>query len=288
MLSMRAAVRSGKHRLPMLLCSFALAVFIYLFGAWVFLSVYTKYVFAVCYLTALAYGVLKMQAPPVLSSSRKWRNWVGTAVFACLSLLYFTGTTGRPYGIAPLALPFRSGNYYVFQGGKGLPTNVFHYGLRTAIFAVDLVKLNSAGNRAKHIFSKHLQDYEIYADTLLSPCNGIVLRTEDANPDNIPPSRKRGPTNTNCVLIGNASLYVFMGHLKPGCVFVHEGDSVHTGQPIACCGNSGFSIEPHLHIQAHARTNEGIPWYMEPPLLISFDGRVYNLFEEITKKQTGQ
>ena len=47
------------------------------------------------------------------------------------------------------------------------------------------------------------------------------------------------------------------------------------------CRNSGFSLEPHLHIQVHARTGDGRPWYRQPPLLIAFGGRSYLLFEQI-------
>jgi murein DD-endopeptidase MepM/ murein hydrolase activator NlpD len=72
-----------------------------------------------------------------------------------------------------------------------------------------------------------------------------------------------------------------MGHLKQNAVFVKEGDKVVTGQPLGCAGNSGFSIEPHLHMQAHEKTNNGMPWYRERPLLMEFDGKSYLLFEII-------
>jgi hypothetical protein len=180
-----------------------------------------------------------------------------------------------------LSLPFKHGKYLVFQGGKGLPTNVFHYKLRGAVYAMDLVKLNKWGNRANSIFSTRLEDYVTFNDTVYSPCAGIVLKTQDDNEDNIPPVRKRGPSNTNQALIEADSFYVFMAHFRQGHVFVKEGDQVQAGQPIALAGNSGFSLEPHLHIQVHAKTDKAIPWYKEKPLLIEFDGKSYLLFEEI-------
>lgn len=206
---------------------------------------------------------------------------VGTFIFSILSVLYFTGTTGKPHGIANIAMPLKNGAFFVLQGGKGLPTNLFHFKLRTAIYAMDIIELNRFGNRANTIFSKSLEDYETYGDTLYSPCSGRIMTSEDSNPDNRPGVIKRGPKNTNHILIRNESIYVFLAHLKHGCVFVHEGDSVTTGQPIACCGNSGFSIEPHLHIQVHERTDDNIPWYREHQLLITFDNKYYGLFEEI-------
>ncbi len=281
--SLRTAWRLGStysyHRL---LLAVATAAFIYLFGTWVFLSVYMRYAFTVVFVGTLLFAVLwharsPAKASPLIAAA----NVLCSIVLLTICVLYFTGTTKRPYHTVHLTLPFKQGTYFVFQGGKGLPTNVFHYKLRGAVYAMDLVKLNGWCNRASRIFSTRLRDYAIYNDTLYSPCNGRIAHTESANPDNIPPSRKRGPTNTNHVLIVSNSFYVFMGHLRPGCVFVQEGDSVLIGQPIGCCGNSGFSLEPHLHIQAHINTHTGLPWYKEQPLLIYFDGRTYNLFDEI-------
>ena len=262
------------------------AVFLWLFGPWVFITIYARYVFAAVFLVVLLVPFFSARARPVQHPAG-WRvigNLFLAGVFSVLSLLYFTGTTGRPYGVARLSLPFRKGTYFVFQGGRGLPTNVFHFSLRGTVLAMDLVKLNSFGNRARKVCSENLNDYEIYNDTLYSPCSGRIVHTETINPDNIPPSRKRGPTNTNQVLINTGSMYVFMAHLRPGCVFVHAGDSVVAGQPIACCGNSGFSLEPHLHIQAQTNSHTGLPWYKEKPLLIEFGGKYYGLFQEIQAK----
>ena len=279
--SLFTAWRAGGRSPVLLLLAVSVAAFVYLYGTWVFVSVYAKYAFGISFLAILVFSVLLQKQPGSISRAGKLFSLFFSLVFISLSILYFTGTTGKPYGVAHLALPFKKGDYFVFQGGRGLPTNVFHYKLRGAVYAMDLVKLNRSGNRAKNIFSKRLQDYEIYGDTLYSPCSGRIAHTESTNPDNIPPARKRGPKNTNGILIETDSSYVFMAHLRQGCVFVHEGQMVTAGQPIGCCGNSGFSLEPHLHIQAHAKTDKGIPWYKEKPLLILFNNKHYNLFEVI-------
>ena len=270
---------------PTLILSLSFAVFIYLYGTWVFISVYLKYVFAAIYAIVLVLAIIRKK-----NTGNRLRvgvviiNLLLTFIFGTLSVLYFTGTTGKPTGIAHLSLPFRHGRYFVFQGGYGLPTNIFHYGLRGAVYAMDIVKLNTMGNRASSIFSSRLEDYEIFNDTIYSPCSGRVKDASDNNPDNIPPERKRGPTNTNHVLIETDDMYVFMGHFGFRKVFVNNGDNVVAGQPLGLAGNSGFSIEPHLHIQAHTRTGTGKPWYKENPLLITFDGRSYLLFDVIQPK----
>ena len=268
--------------LPLLVAT-GLAVVMYLYGTWVFISVYSKYVFALCFVAMLVFSLVrkKEQGAGNRTPSNNILNGVLPVVFLTLTILYFTGTAGKPYGVANLALPFKSGTYFVFQGGNGLPTNVFHYGGRRTLFAMDIIKLNNAGNRARHIFSKRLEDYEIFNDTIYSPCAGVVAKSESDNPDNIPPSRKRGPTNLNMVLIETDAEWVFLGHMKQGSVFVKKGDMVATGQPLGLAGNSGASLEPHLHIQAHAKTSRDIPWYQQPQLQIRFDGRSYLLFEEI-------
>lgn len=255
--------------------------FVYLYGAWVFISIYLKYFFALCF-TVYLVGVLFNTNKIITQRSLAGRisNLFFALVFFTLNILYFTGTTGNPE-TADLSFPFKKGRFFVFQGGKGLPTNVFHYSFRGAVYAMDLIELNKFGNRANHIYSRRLEDYDIYGDTVYSPSSGYIVQAYDDNPDNIPPERKRGPHNVNNVLIRSNSFYVFLGHFKAGSLLVKAGDSVTTGQPLALVGNSGMSLEPHLHIQVHKRTDDQLPWYKEAPLYIRFNGKSYLLFDEI-------
>lgn len=43
--------------------------------------------------------------------------------------------------------------------------------------------------------------------------------------------------------------YALYAHLRRGSLTVREGGRVSAGQPIARCGNSGNTTEPHLHFQ---------------------------------------
>ncbi|MFE6624995.1 M23 family metallopeptidase [Streptomyces sp. NPDC008086] len=58
--------------------------------------------------------------------------------------------------------------------------------------------------------------------------------------------------------------YALYAHLRRGSLTVREGDRVTTGQPLARCGNSGNSTEPHLHFQLmdtpDPDTARGIPF----------------------------
>ncbi|MET4925842.1 M23 family metallopeptidase [Streptomyces sp. PSRA5] len=58
--------------------------------------------------------------------------------------------------------------------------------------------------------------------------------------------------------------YAMYAHLKQGSVTVAAGRTVRAGQPIAACGNTGNSTEPHLHFQLmdgpDLDTARGIPF----------------------------
>lgn len=273
-----------RHSWSRVLLALALGVFIYLYGTWVYLTIHAKWVFGVCLLICILASVFRKKREG--RNPRVWKavvNLFFTMILVVLSVLYFTGTTGKAK-VIELNFPLKTGRYFVLQGGKGLPTNLFHYSLRGAIYAMDIVKLKKNGSRADKIFSQRLEDYAIFGDTLYSPCNGVVARAYGDNPDNIPPDMTRGPQNTNQVLIETNNSFVFLAHLKKGSVIVKEGDRVTYGQPLGCVGNSGFSSEPHLHIQAHIKT-PGVPWYKSPPLYIHFNDRGYLLYEVIRPKR---
>jgi hypothetical protein len=272
--------RVFRHGWSLLLLGLSLGLFIYLYGTWIYLTVEAKWGFGICLLLTLLLGFFRKKKDK--PSPRNWRfvaNTFFSALFITLSILYFTGTTGKARAIN-LAFPLKTGRYFVLQGGKGLPTNLFHYSLRGAVYAMDIVKLRPNGSRANAIFSKRLEDYEIFGDTLYSPCDGRIIRAVGDDKDNIPPDMARGPHNTNQVLIETDSSYVFLAHLKQGSVIVKEGEMVKQGDPLGCVGNSGFSSEPHLHIQAHVKT-PGVPWFQSPPRYIHFNGRGYLLYEVI-------
>jgi hypothetical protein len=263
-----------------LLLGCSLAVFIHLYGGWFLISYYARYVFDALAIFFLLGKILK--GIP-LGKKAPWRigvNILFTLLFATLSVLYFTGTKPSP-PVANLHFPFKAGTYFVLQGGKGLPSNLFHGSSPHSIYALDIVKLNVAGQRSSRIFSKNLNDYFIFADTIYSPCDGVVERAIDDNPDNIPPNHIRGPHNLNGVVITANDYTVFLGHMKRQCVFVKAGDVVKTGTPLGLAGNSGFSIEPHLHIQVHEKSRDSEPWYRQKPMYVSFDGHEYLLFQLI-------
>lgn len=276
------AARAHRPILWQTVLAASICSFVYLYGAWVYCSVYLKYAFALVALALVLRSMFRRRA-----ERRPAKHPIGQAilalVFVMLCVLYFTGTAPHT-GYADLRFPMKGDRYFVLQGGKGLPANIFHYNSRRAAYAMDIVKLDQWGRRCRNIFSKELSDYYIFGDTVFAPCDGIVRRAVSDNPDNIPPRRERGPHNLNGVLIESQDYTVFLGHMQHGQVFVQPGDWVKAGQPLGLAGNSGASLEPHLHIQAHSKGTDGLPWYAQPQLQLHFDGSTYLLFQEIDRR----
>ncbi len=54
----------------------------------------------------------------------------------------------------------------------------------------------------------------------------------------------------NCFVLelAETGTYLVVAHLQAGSVRVRVGETVREGEPIAACGNSGYSSEPHIHI----------------------------------------
>ena len=53
----------------------------------------------------------------------------------------------------------------------------------------------------------------------------------------------------NYVILKCGDVYPLYAHLKKGSVCVRAGDIVRSGDPLGKVGNSGSSIQPHLHFQ---------------------------------------
>ena len=119
-------------------------------------------------------------------------------------------------------------------------------------YAIDINKLNEYKSISKYILSKRNSDHYIFSDTVYCPCNGIVQEIKNNVKDNLSSSMNVSSQDGtgNHVYLKCDSVYVFMPHLKKSSILVSIGQKIKTGLPLALVGNSGFSQEPHLHIQA--------------------------------------
>jgi len=155
-------------------------------------------------------------------------------------------------------------------------------------YAIDFVAVDERGRTAARsdwrtaLTTEPPERYLAFGRSILAPADGIVARTHDGETDH--PGRRSQLAllpymlgqaarvrNGADAVAGNSVIlalrdggpYVALVHLRRGSLRVRVGDAVTTGQPLAQCGNSGNSTQPHLHLQvmdsldfAHAR---GVP-----------------------------
>lgn len=96
--------------------------------------------------------------------------------------------------------------------------------------------------------------------------------TVNTLPDLIPPESDRKNPAGNHILINCKGADVILAHLQQGSITVQAGNAVKVGQAIAKVGNSGNTIEPHLHIHAR-KENTGKSILNGEGMPIIFDSR---------------
>lgn len=263
--------------------SSAIVLFSYFAGIWGYLSYYLKYITLLLLIYALyrSYSKIDLQHKIKLNISKK--RYPSLRLFILLLLIIINVLTikGMINWFTPLniAFPLKSGYYYVLQGGNSPITNVVHYRNPEYKYALDIVKLNKFGNRAYGLYPKSLDRYTIYRDVIYSPSDGQIVNVVNDLPDNIPPNVDLNNTAGNYVIIRNRDHDILIAHMIPGSILIKPGDSIEKGQEIGKVGNSGFSIEPHLHISVVKY--KGSDKIAVP---VTFDGKFYSLNSVIVER----
>jgi hypothetical protein len=107
-----------------------------------------------------------------------------------------------------------------------------------------------------------------YGRPILAPADGVVVAVHDGEIDHV--GRRSQLTlvpyvlgqaarlrqgvkavagNYLIIALRDSGAFVALVHLRAGSIRVALGEEVTTGQPIADCGNSGNSTQPHVHVQ---------------------------------------
>ncbi|CAK0771654.1 putative urea transporter [Azospirillaceae bacterium] len=142
-----------------------------------------------------------------------------------------------------LALPF-SGRWTVWQGCNSRWT---HQGSQA--YAYDFVIRDAEGRTYEGDGGK-LTEYYAYNKPVLAPARGRILVVEKSLPDNPIGQVQRAYGWGNLIIMQDVwGNYICLGHLAQGSIRVTEGDWVERGALLGRCGNSGYSPQPHLHIQ---------------------------------------
>lgn len=138
------------------------------------------------------------------------------------------------------------GSWKIQQGFDGTIT---HRGLWR--HALDFVAVDE-NDRAWKDTGLALSDHLSFGKAVLSPLEGYVVACEGAVPDN-PIGQVANDRNWgNYVIVRSYDgICVTLSHLKQGSLTVKTGDKLYVGQKLGECGNSGYSQEPHLHVQVH-------------------------------------
>lgn len=228
-----------------------IVAFAFLAGPWAFTSYYLRYaalgVFALVVLYTYRRARLASTPQQDQTPRRLALSATTLGLFMILNALAVASHV-RPSESLDLSFPLASGTYYVLQGGNSVVTNPFH-SLSGTKLALDIVALNTFGNRANGVAPRTLNDYEIFGDIVYSPCEGTVLAVHDALADN-PPGAPDTEHPANYVTVKCGEVEIFMGHLMQGSATVTAGKTVTLKQPLGRVGNSGNTLEPHLHIGA--------------------------------------
>ncbi|MCM8594100.1 urea transporter [Accumulibacter sp.] len=123
-----------------------------------------------------------------------------------------------------------------------------------------------------------LQDFLAFDTPVLAPAWGTVVACRDDIADNAPGAMNMTENWGNYLLIDiGGGLCVMLGHLRQGSLTVAPGASVVPGMPLARCGNSGRSAQPHLHLHVQRGFWLGaatVPFHLSHALV---DGHAYTL-----------
>jgi murein DD-endopeptidase MepM/ murein hydrolase activator NlpD len=256
------------------------AAFAFLSGAWAFTSIYLGYAALIAYVAALARSLLRERRLHAAYRDRRGGiplvPAVTLAAFAALNLMALAARVA-PAGAIDARFPLGPGTYAVLQGGDSVVTNPFHVASGTPL-ALDIVKLNDLGNRAAGIAPRALEAYAIFGERVHSPCDGLVARVRDGLADNPPAHPDVANASGNHVVVRCGDAEIMLAHLQKGSIAVTPGLTVRSGDLIGRIGNSGHSMEPHLHIDAAAGSG---------PLPLVFGGRFLSAGDTVTVTQSG-
>lgn len=216
-----------------------------------------------------AAGVVLLIAGVIVGS---WFAWLGLGLFVAGMAAYFRVGTVRCEPIevdAPVTGRWIAAN----SPASRVPSHGLHaYG---QTYAIDLVHDPADGSRPRFGWwppARRPQDFPGFGAPVLAPAAGRVVRTHGRERDHYSRTSPLGiaylliesirEVTGSSRILGNhvvldlgGGVYALLAHLQRHSIQVRTGDRVEPGQPLAACGNSGNSTEPHVHFQLMDRPN---------------------------------
>jgi murein DD-endopeptidase MepM/ murein hydrolase activator NlpD len=135
-------------------------------------------------------------------------------------------------------------------------------------FAYDFLQIGANG-RSFQSEGKNNPDYYAYGKKVFSSKEGTVVAVRTDIAENTPGEtlNTRAPGGNFVIIDHGNGQYGYYAHLRPSSVSVKVGSRVSTGEAIAEVGNSGDSVEPHLHFHIMNKPDpaeaDGIPAVFE-------------------------
>jgi peptidase M23-like protein len=208
-------------------------------------------------------------------------------------------TVGAPTDLV-LASPVGPGDWWIGLGPSNTSDHrraVIRVGEDTVPhlaqrFAIDWVKMDSRGEYARDHRGRRNADWYGYGEPVFAVADGRVAAVGDGIPDNTPGENSRAVPMRVATVLGNYVVldlgaragggvhrFALYGHLQPGSLEVHAGDSVHQGQVLGVIGNSGNSDGPHLHFHVTEASDsataplrgEGVPFVLDSFTVVEHD-----------------
>ena len=166
---------------------------------------------------------------------------------------HFSGAMRYPGSERTLALPF-AGRWSVWQAFNGPWT---HQGPWRYAYDFVITDAQGATHRGE---GTRPEDYMAFRKPVLSPIKGRVVRVVDSLPDNPIGETDRANNWGNLVILkDDRDFFVEISHFAQESIRVKEGDWVERGALLGLCGNSGYSPQPHIHIQVQETDQAGAP-----------------------------
>jgi hypothetical protein len=209
----------------------------FLSGRWDMLGYYLRFLLVALFAVAAIMSFVKAKSL-TLYPPRKFNDYLNLGVNSLVAVFFLTILSSYvPQGYfvneesVQLSFPLKNGIYYVGQGGNSSALN-YHNTNFAQRYALDIVKLNTFGTRANEFQPRSLTNYNIFEETLYSPCNGTVNATVNNLPDLIPPKSDRQNPAGNHILLQCKGADILMAHLQRGSLTVQAPRSAIRETPL--------------------------------------------------------
>ncbi|WP_104181346.1 M23 family metallopeptidase [Arthrobacter sp. B0490] len=201
-----------------------------------------------------------------------------------------TEDSTSPAGREPVVLEYPLRGHFRARNSpaRRVPSHGTH--LMGTTYAIDLVPVDARGRVAARSWRTLLAteqpgDFLGFGAPVLAPSAGTVVIAHDGEDDHearrsqvallayLAGQARRvrdGPAaiagNHVVIAIGTSGPFVLVAHLRRDSLRVRVGDRVVAGRPLAECGNSGNSTQPHVHLQV----TDSIEWNSARGLPLAF------------------